>query len=110
METARPTWRWPTPAAPTSLLTRLRRGERLERLRAAIAHLKPEQRQAIELARLEGLKIQEIAARLGKSPGAVKQLLARALDNLRASFGDTESLGLPDAPISTPSARRSTRR
>lgn len=50
----------------------------------------------IRLARIEGLKIQEIAERLGMSRDSVKHLLARALASLRAGFGDTESPDLPD--------------
>ena len=53
----------------------------------------------IELARLDGLPIQEIARRMDRSPNAVSQLLARALKQLRSSFGDTESLGLPDRAL-----------
>ena len=57
--------------------------------------LSPDHRKVIELARLEGLKIQDIARRMQRSPGAVKQLLSRALDQLKSRFGDTESLNLP---------------
>ncbi|MBN1419388.1 MAG: sigma-70 region 4 domain-containing protein, partial [Planctomycetes bacterium] len=57
---------------------------------------KPEYREAIRLARIEGLKVKEIAERLGKSPGAVKHLLARGLKELRRRFGETESFHLPD--------------
>jgi hypothetical protein len=32
---------------------------------------------------------------MGRSPDAVTHLLLRALDKLRESFGDTESLHLP---------------
>jgi hypothetical protein len=40
--------------------------------------------------------MKEIARRLDRSESAVKNLLLRALKALRQSFGDTESLGLPD--------------
>jgi RNA polymerase sigma-70 factor (ECF subfamily) len=74
----------------------LRREERLERLDEALKGLSPEHRQVILLARVEGLPVKEIAKRLDRSPNAVAQLLCRALKKLRASFGDTESLHLPE--------------
>jgi len=49
----------------------------------------------IRLARFEGLSLKEIAGRMGRTPGAVAQLLARALRKLRATFGETESYHLP---------------
>ena len=48
---------------------------------------------------IEGLKIKEIAERMNRSPAAVKQLLSRALVKLKASFGETESLHLPDREL-----------
>jgi RNA polymerase sigma-70 factor (ECF subfamily) len=68
--------------AGTSPSHALRREERFERLRDA-------------LSRVEGLKLAEIAARLGRTPAAVKPLLWRALRKLRAAFGETESFSLP---------------
>lgn len=72
-----------------------RREERFERLRGALRSLGPDHRRVIELARIRGLKIREIAERMGRSEDAVKQLLSRALEGLRERFGDTVSLGLP---------------
>jgi hypothetical protein len=40
-----------------------------------------------------------VSRRMQRTPGAVKQLLSRALDQLRNRFGDTASLGLPDRPL-----------
>ena len=41
--------------------------------------------------------------RLGRSPGAVRQLFLRALEKLRESFGpETESLHLPDRDLELP--------
>lgn len=77
----------------------MRREERFERLREALKSLSPDHRRVIELARIEGLKIHEIARRMDRTPGAVKQLLSRALDRLRHRIGDTESLSLPDRRI-----------
>ena len=53
----------------------------------------------ILLSRIEGLSIKEIAQRMRRSESAVKNLLLRALKGLRSSFGDTESLRLPDRGI-----------
>jgi RNA polymerase sigma-70 factor (ECF subfamily) len=72
-----------------------RRRERLERLKGAIEALSPDHREVIRLSRLQGLTVKEVAARMGRSESAVKNLLLRAVKELRNSFGDTESLGLP---------------
>ena len=74
----------------------LRRNERFDRLEASLRRLSPDHRTVIVLARIEGLPMKEIARRLDRSESAVKNLLLRALKALRQSFGDTESLGLPD--------------
>jgi RNA polymerase sigma-70 factor (ECF subfamily) len=71
------------------------RGERLERLEAALAGLSSDHAQVIRLARLEGLELREVARRMDRSEEAVKQLLSRALKALRRSFGETDSLRLP---------------
>jgi len=84
------------PASGTSPSRALRRQERLLRLEEALADLSPDHREVIRLARLEGLKMKEIAARMHRSQEAVMKLLSRALDKLRTSFGTTESLGLPE--------------
>ena len=72
-----------------------RRVERFERLEEALQSLTPEYREVLLLSRVEGLKTKEIAARMNRSPNAVKHLIARALRALRSRFGDTESLNLP---------------
>lgn len=72
-----------------------RRVERFERLEEALQSLTPEYREVLLLSRVEGLKTKEIAARMNRSPNAVKHLIARALRELRNRFGDTESLHLP---------------
>jgi len=74
----------------------LRRDERFERLEKALGDLSEDHRTAVVLARIEGLSMQEIAERMHRSPDAVKKLVARALIKLRESFGDTDSLHLPD--------------
>jgi RNA polymerase sigma factor (sigma-70 family) len=73
----------------------LRQEERMDRLEKALENLTPEYRRVILLARVQGLTTGEIAARMERSPNAVKHLLGRALRQLRAEFGDTESLHLP---------------
>ena len=77
----------------------LRREERFDRLQEALSSLSPEHRQVIVLARIERLKIAEVAVRMGRSPAAIKKLLSRALVKLREAFGDTESLSLPQRRI-----------
>lgn len=46
------------------------------------------QRQVIEMRFAEEKSIREVAAALGRSEGAIKQLQLRALENLRRSMGD----------------------
>ncbi len=74
----------------------LRRGERFDRLEESLARLDPDHRQVILLTRVDGLSFSAVARRMGRSPDAVKQLLYRALKQLKSAFGDTESLTLPD--------------
>jgi RNA polymerase sigma-70 factor (ECF subfamily) len=77
----------------------LRRHERFDRLEAALEKLSAEHRQAILLCRIEGLTSAEVAERMNRSPAAVRQLLVRALRELRKTFGETESLHLPDRQL-----------
>jgi RNA polymerase sigma-70 factor (ECF subfamily) len=86
------------PAEGDSPGKRLRRQERLERLERSLASLPADYRQVLTLAKLERLPIDDIARRMERSPNAVKKLLARALQELKQAFGDTESLGLPPRP------------
>jgi RNA polymerase sigma factor (sigma-70 family) len=74
----------------------VRREERFDRLQRALDTLPSAYREALVLARLEGLTAKEIAARMDRTPDAVYQLIARGLDLLRQEFGDTESFHLPD--------------
>lgn len=77
-------------------MTTMRREERLDRLKACVASLTADQKEVLQLSRIEGLPIKQIAERLSRSPGSVRMILFRALKNLKASFGDTESLHLPN--------------
>jgi len=52
-------------------------------LSAHLAALPPEQRQVVDLRFYEGLSFAEVADRMGRSEGAVKQLLRRTLGALR---------------------------
>lgn len=83
------------PADTDSPGRRLRREERRERLERALGALPPDHREVLRLTRIEGLTTREVAVRMGRSQGAVKQLAFRALRRLRESFGDTESFHLP---------------
>lgn len=76
--------------------TGLRRDERFDRLQAALDSLSRDHREVILLARIHGLCLGEVAARMKRSYAATAQLLCRALRELRASFGDTASSSLPD--------------
>jgi RNA polymerase sigma-70 factor (ECF subfamily) len=87
------------PASDASPSRVARRRERSERLEEALRGLAPDHREVIRLARLEGLALKAVAQRMGRSPAATRQLLWRALKELKKTFGDTESLHLaPTAP------------
>lgn len=87
------------PASGPSPSRILRRGERFDRLQQAVSKLPPDYREVLRLSRIERLKIKEIARRMDRSEFAVKHLMARAVKQLRETFGDTESLHLPDQAI-----------
>lgn len=71
--------------------TKARRNEEIERLQDFIEHLPPDQREVVRLRRFEDLTVEEIAARLGKTKGAVDGLLFRALVQLRKWMNPTGS-------------------
>ena len=73
----------------------LQRSERFDRLQEALDSLSPDHREVILLARIEGLPVVEVARRMGRTVGAIGQLLWRALKKLREQFGDTQSFHLP---------------
>jgi RNA polymerase sigma-70 factor (ECF subfamily) len=60
--------------------------ERLERMRAALDGLPPQQRAALLLARAEGFSYEEVADSLSCSVSAVKSLVHRATVTLRERF------------------------
>ena len=63
------------------------RKEELDKLERAIDTLKPEHKEVIVLAKIEGLSYKEIGERLGKSADAVGMLLSRAMVALTMAFG-----------------------
>ena len=83
-------------ASPSTLL---RRSERFERLEQALEGLTEDQKRVILLARIEGVRVDEIARRMNRTTNAVRTLLFRAMQKLKDSFGDTESLHLPAKPL-----------
>lgn len=76
-----------------------RREERFDRLETAFDRLSADHREVLRLSRLEGLGFTQIGERMGRSPDAVRKLFGRALAELRRSFGNTESLHLPDRAL-----------
>jgi RNA polymerase sigma-70 factor (ECF subfamily) len=72
----------------TSPSERADRNERFERLAAALAELPESQRVVVEMRYLQKLKIAEIAELIGRSEGAVSQLLHRAVTALRDVLTD----------------------
>jgi RNA polymerase sigma-70 factor (ECF subfamily) len=64
--------------------------ERRRQFAQALRRLSPDQQQVISL-RLSGLSGAEIAAVLGKSPGAVRVIQHRAIKELRRLMGVRES-------------------
>lgn len=64
------------------------RGDRAERLRAAVDALPPRQKEMI-LLRLEGLEINEIAAAVGAAEGTVKATLHQARARLETQLEET---------------------
>jgi RNA polymerase sigma-70 factor (ECF subfamily) len=77
----------------------LRRDERFQRLKASLSKLSEDHREVILLSRIEGLKTEEVARRMNRSVTAVRNLLLRALKELKSSFGETESLSLPERSL-----------
>jgi RNA polymerase sigma-70 factor (ECF subfamily) len=66
------------------------RNEDLVRLTAAMDRLPDAQREALTLYRLRGLGLDEVAARMGRSPDAVAGLIKRAVHQLRQDLAPGE--------------------
>lgn len=77
----------------------MQRDERFERFQVALDTLSPDYREVVDLARLQGLGVNEIARRMNRTPKAISHLLSRALKRLKEAFGETESLSLPPRPL-----------
>jgi RNA polymerase sigma-70 factor (ECF subfamily) len=86
------------PGLGTSPSERMAREERFECLRQALDSLSPEHRQVILLARVKGLPMKEIAARMGKRVSTASMLLLRAQRKLKAAFGKLTSARSLDLP------------
>lgn len=63
------------------------RDQKRIQLEAAMQQLPDEQREALRMRYVEGLPSKEIAERLGKSDGAVRVMLSRALDKFQKLLG-----------------------
>lgn len=63
---------------------------RLQRLEDSLRALPPRQREAILLARIEGLSHAEIATRMGITRSAVEKLMIKALARCRRDLADFE--------------------
>ncbi len=64
------------------------RREQAVLLADALAGLPPDYREVIILRNLERLRFEEVAARMGRSPGAVRMLWTRALERLSTALED----------------------
>jgi RNA polymerase sigma-70 factor (ECF subfamily) len=69
------------------------RHEEQVRLADALSRLPEAQRLAVELHHLQGLPLSEVAVQLGRTKGAVAQLLFRGLNKLRELLGDEREGG-----------------
>jgi RNA polymerase sigma-70 factor (ECF subfamily) len=67
---------------------RAERAEQILRLADALARLPEDQRAAVELRHLQGVPVEEVGRRLGRSPAAVAGLLRRGLERLREFLRD----------------------
>jgi RNA polymerase sigma-70 factor (ECF subfamily) len=61
--------------------------EAVRAVQVAVALLEDDQRDVIRARYLEGLSVKEIAAKAGRTQGAVRGLIHRAKENLRAALG-----------------------
>jgi RNA polymerase sigma-70 factor (ECF subfamily) len=76
------------PVAGTTPSVVLALREELDRLEQAMDRLKPEHREVLVLAKIEGLSCKAIAAKLNKSPAAVAMSLSRAVVAVTNLFGE----------------------
>lgn len=64
--------------------------ERALELADHLAQLRPDYREVIVLRNLQGLTFDEVAARMGRTAGAVRMLWLRAIDQFKASYSPQE--------------------
>ncbi|MHC4218308.1 MAG: sigma-70 family RNA polymerase sigma factor [Planctomycetota bacterium] len=74
----------------TSPSGRLRSVEQREALEAALGRLPASFREVIVLRMIEGLGVQETAAIMGRSPGAISVLLTKAIRRLGREIGEVD--------------------
>ena len=65
----------------------------------SLRKLPPEQREILILSRIERLTVKQISERTGRTPDSIKYQLSVALRGLKAAFGETDSLHLPDRSL-----------
>jgi RNA polymerase sigma-70 factor (subfamily 1) len=65
----------------------VRRAEARGALQVCLSELNPAQREAVVAHYFEHLDVKEIAIRMGRTPGAVRELLRRAQNQLRELMG-----------------------
>ena len=90
------------PSDSTSPSGRVVRQEQLLRLAEALARLPEDQRMALELHHLQGLPVQEVGRRMGRSTAAVAGLLRRGLAALREDPERRRTGGLTTMPDDVP--------
>lgn len=79
-------WDWIV-ATDTSPPSAAVRGEAVQALQVALAALPDDQRLAIQLQHLEGRSVEEAAAAMGRTPGAIRGLVHRGKLELVAALG-----------------------
>jgi RNA polymerase sigma-70 factor (ECF subfamily) len=77
------------PARDPSPSAQADRREQEVRLAEALARLPDDYREVLLLRNFEGLAHDEVAARMGRAPGAVRMLWVRALARLRRELGES---------------------
>ena len=73
--------RWPSGSSVAT------RREQCVLLADALERLPPDYREVIELRNLQHLPFEEVAERMGRSSGAVRMLLTRAIESLSLEMG-----------------------
>jgi RNA polymerase sigma-70 factor (ECF subfamily) len=91
-----PTWRAGMPQAFDSTEHDAVRAERAQRLRAALARLKPREAECFTLRHVQGMEIAAIAKATGMTANHVGVCLHRAARSLEAQLGDTLTSTTPE--------------